>query len=692
MRFIAAALLLLPALAAAQVVSGIAVDRNGIPVPGVVVQLVDSTSAVLGRALSNERGEFRLLAANPGTYRLHTLRIGFRPQVSGALTLVAGETTPAKLVLSSASVTLDTVRVGGASACRMATDSAAATFAVWEQARAALTAAQLTGGRRTIVATTVGYVQNLDPDSRQVRQERTEVHADSGTKPWSAAAPDSLHRTGYIVKDKTGDLTYRAPDVDVLLSSEFVEDHCLRLARADDPALIGVAFEPTDDRRHLAEIRGTLWLDRASAELRNLEYGYANATREQEQIAGGKLTFARLGNGAWVVSRWRIQMPVMEIALVGVRARLEPRLGEIRVTGGELALATAGRDTIWSRAWPYFAGTVVDTKDAPVTDARVSLLGTGVATTTDSAGRFRFESIAPGTYAVEVHTASLDSLGVVNRTLIEFQSVATPVRIHVAPAAQLVAAYCGNFNETTHGVPMSDSTARPAAALCGGVFSGSVMADSTRAPVVGASVVVADLGITVATGADGSFRVDRIPAGAHRIGVRRVGFGALDTTLMFRPGEHVERRIFLSRIVTLDSVVSTAHMTVARQHFVDDINERRRQSLGYTIDSTGMAGRYGLDGVFPSFPRTTVTRGRNGEYSITFPDDRGGQCAAILWVDGTRLDDTSVLRDLIPEDVAAIEVYPNGFIVPAQFMSPKSLCGAIVVWTKRFLSPASVPL
>ena len=48
--------------AGAQTVRGVVTARD-VPMPGVVIQLVDSTSAVVARALSNDRGEFRITAA-----------------------------------------------------------------------------------------------------------------------------------------------------------------------------------------------------------------------------------------------------------------------------------------------------------------------------------------------------------------------------------------------------------------------------------------------------------------------------------------------------------------------------------------------------------------------------------------------------------------------------------------------------
>lgn len=43
------------------------------------------------------------------------------------------------------------------------------------------------------------------------------------------------------------------------------------------PSEIGVAFESIPERMRFAELRSMFWVDRASAELRRLEFQYTNA-------------------------------------------------------------------------------------------------------------------------------------------------------------------------------------------------------------------------------------------------------------------------------------------------------------------------------------------------------------------------------------------------------------------------------
>src|SRR6185503_422343 len=99
--------------AVAQAVRGVIVDHADAPVAGVIVMLLDSRSTIVARALTNESGEFRVGALQPGAYRLRTLRIGFRPSTSEPLTLAAGADVTRRLTLADVPLALDTVRVTG---------------------------------------------------------------------------------------------------------------------------------------------------------------------------------------------------------------------------------------------------------------------------------------------------------------------------------------------------------------------------------------------------------------------------------------------------------------------------------------------------------------------------------------------------------------------------------------------------
>ncbi len=441
-----------PAGVGAQVARGVVVDRGDNPVPGVVVQLVDSARAVVARTLSNERGEFRLLAPAEASYTIATLRIGFRPTQTGPFALRRASDIERRLILSGLSASLDTVRVSGRSVCgRAAADSAAVTFGAWEQVRAALTATELSTGANGVVATTVGYRRTLDPLGMQVRREVVDVKTDSVRQPWGSATVDDLHQRGYI--STLGDSTvYFAPGLDMLVSTTFIEDHCFHLASSRDKTQLGIAFEPTRDRRRIADIRGTLWLDRASAELRALEYRYTNVSVDEEHSgSGGVMEFARMAHGAWVITRWSIRMPVVERRMVtrGFSRRAVSTVPEnvvtaLAVDGGDLALVRRGTDTLWMHAPLTLAGTVRDSASGRgVAGARLALVGTTGQSVSDGAGRFEMPGLLPGEHVLEVRTASLDSLGAVHQMRVTVTDNVPALAVRVPAPTQLVSALCG---------------------------------------------------------------------------------------------------------------------------------------------------------------------------------------------------------------------------------------------------------
>src|SRR5262245_47324203 len=77
----------------AQTVRGKLTDSiSTAPLTGAFLTLVDAQGAERARAITNNAGEFTLTAPTPGTYRIRSKRVGFRPYVSAPLTLGAGET------------------------------------------------------------------------------------------------------------------------------------------------------------------------------------------------------------------------------------------------------------------------------------------------------------------------------------------------------------------------------------------------------------------------------------------------------------------------------------------------------------------------------------------------------------------------------------------------------------------------
>ena len=188
--------LLAPLAARAQTLRGITVDGAGQPVSGVVVMLLDSASQVAARGMTTGSGEFRLTAAHAGTYRLRTLRIGFRPTVSEPRSLGVGSEVSSRVVLSSIPVALDAVRTTAQSVCRGFADSAAATFAVWEQSPRRAHRRRPHGERShdrcdDARATSAHWRILLERGMEQVTKQSVRVSTGYVARPWRELPADS---------------------------------------------------------------------------------------------------------------------------------------------------------------------------------------------------------------------------------------------------------------------------------------------------------------------------------------------------------------------------------------------------------------------------------------------------------------------------------------------------------------------
>ena len=820
----------LPLAARAQTVRGVVLDAGERPIPGVVVLLLDSNSAVAARALSDQRGEFRLGAPRAGTYRMRTLRIGFKPVISAPIAVAASAEVTRRLVLTGLPISLDTIRVVDRNVCRAFTDSGAATYAVWEQIRTALTAAQLTAAARTIFATIIARDQTVGArpgvNDGKVLDQSAVVQTGYVTQPWRAVGADTLRRLGYMYTERDASIVYYAPDLDVLLSSMFVEDHCFKLVserrRADR---IGIAFEPVPDRRSIPEIRGTIWVDRASSELRRLEFRYTHVAPEQEHLAGGDIDFARMRDGTWAISSWNIRMPILE-QILNPGQPPEIRPGSIKTTGGSLVLARRGADTLWMTQPLVLSGRVVDSASGDgVAGARVQLAGTGLADTTDARGRFSIRGVLPGQYAVEIHTASLDSMATSHRAPLSFADAENRLQLRVPNASQLAAAICGSARDSLARGPgmilgraaLRDGSAGSARAarnvaviaewgvaperhsdttaavttrrlevgttsdgsfrLCGlplnttvslraiadsaetadvssiripssrylarveltldrpgelaargAVFTGIVIADSTRAPIIGAEVALPDIGKSVVTDARGAFRITGIPAGEKRIVVRRLGYGAADTHLKFEGRKTVERRIVLGRAVLLEPV-TVSERAIARS--MESFEDNRRVGLGHFMTRAEIAKYDGmtLRTVLQQFTDVRMVNGRTESAWVTSrrapaalcgtppPRAPGGilrtdqaclenhgyyvpftyeaaqgmvpACYAQVYVDGTLMNGVREptepfdVSTIAPERIEAIEFYAGAAQTPPKYSRMGSNCGVLVIWTRR---------
>lgn len=292
--------------ARAQEVAGAFVGAGGTGVPAARVTLQGADGRTVASTLTDEAGRYHLRAPAPGTYVVRGERIGYQLTESAPLALAEGERVEARLVSTEGRVVLDAIAVEAGARCA-GHGTTAETATVWEEVRKALGMVSATAARRQARYTIERFHREIEPSSGALRREQRTTHAGTAEKPFIPAELARLSTHGYI--EPQGDtLVYHAPDADVLLSEAFLEEHCFRLQGA--PAgLIGLAFQPLRGRR-VPDVEGVLWVDRASAELRGLEWTYTRPPIPGPRgVPGGRMDFARLDDGRWITVSWVLRMP-----------------------------------------------------------------------------------------------------------------------------------------------------------------------------------------------------------------------------------------------------------------------------------------------------------------------------------------------------------------------------------------------
>lgn len=432
--------------AGAQTIGGRVLDSaSARPLSGVLVVLLDAGDAARARDLTDADGAYHLSAA-AGEYRIRTLRIGFRPFTTAPLRLASGESTRRDIVIASTPVKLDTVRVLSRNPCRVLDEGGGATGEIWQQARTAITAAQLTALAKGYDAALMTYERTMAPNLVEVKKRAAFLRSGRTLRPWVTLSLDSIDKIGYVFRRGDGAMIYNAPDLEMLLSDDFAGTHCFRVARegVGDGGRVGIAFEPTRERV-VPEISGTVWLDAKTAELQQLEFRYVNIGPDLARgSAGGDMSFARFRNGGWSISRWNIRMPVLEqqvasrlnVGRISTGVGGDTRLIAVQVGGGELVLVTRGSDTLWSGERRRLSGTVVDSatgRGIRGAHVRIEKLNAGV--NADGSGRFSVPDVLPGVYEASV----IDAHGNTHRQRFTFTETETPVVLRVTPPKEGIA-------------------------------------------------------------------------------------------------------------------------------------------------------------------------------------------------------------------------------------------------------------
>lgn len=602
------------------------------PAAGIVTLLLPiSSDSIVARAVTSTRGGFLLRAPAAGRYRLRLLRLGHAPMTIGPIAVANVQTTWPDIMLVDKPTVLATMKVRGRDECRVRPDSGLLVAQLLGEARTALLAsvsASLDGER---ISEYQRFARLEDTRGRLVAPEETLTVNTLSAQPFASLPPDSLARAGYVTAE--GDsVVYFGPDAEVLLSDAFAAGHCFQVvegtgARASS---IGVAFRPVATRRGVVDIRGTLWLDRATSTLQSVEYSYDPTPYDERRAGvGGDVHFARTDGGFWFVSRWTIRMPRVAArrtaAILGPRpiaARTVRVIEGVRRSGGEVVAMYVNDEIAYRRP-------------SLVTAAAVS---------------------------AQLAAAS-------------------------APAPALASASAPAPASTSAASDTSNAAMTATAALLV-----RVRADD-GAVVAGADVRVSMPGTMQSARSDsvGVARFVGLGAGDAELHVRRVGYreGGLQTRL--QTGNNEVAVVVRGSTVTLESMTTFADGNrPARLADVDariargepsavvtraDIDKRNPLVLSQML--RGVAGLRLADssGAMVAISTRGAKLKREG---MMVP------CVMRVMMDGVIMSASVDIDNVIPYAVHAVEVFYGGARVPAQFggIRTDQWCGLIAIWTR----------
>ncbi len=462
--------------------------------PGTSIVLVSPSGVIIAGTISRSDGQYSLQAPTPGRFRVRARRIGFAPDSSDELTFTAGGELHFDPVLKPLATSLQAVTVEGTDRCVVSPGSGAQAFRLWEAVQNALSATIAASGGKQFAFRLGRFERAIDPlTGRIIRGSAWQMRALS-SEPYYSISPDSLAATGFA-KAEGDSSVYFAPDARTLTSEVFAQTHCIRSVQdPTKPEQIGLGFEPVSQTT-LVDVGGVLWLDRASGELRILEYRYelpagsrTQTISSRSESAMGRIEYRRLDNGGWIVDRWIIRVPVQKqernntLSSSGAGGNLTVRSSRVTRTtavweiGGDVTAVLDPSDPGFAQQSEVgdLRGTVtVGPNHVGMPKVELEVASTSTRTqprrqTTGPDGLFAFDSLPEGEYILTAAAPAFDTLN----------TLVAPVPLRISPNTQQTvtitvpsaeegrAALCPAKNSAdaiiVHGLVTDSATGQPA--------------------------------------------------------------------------------------------------------------------------------------------------------------------------------------------------------------------------------------
>ena len=421
----------------AQVVRGTVSDSaSRRPIPGAVLILFDSAGVVLGRNITNERGQYTLAGVSSAR-RLRVQRIGFRPR-DVRIPAATNNVVELSVAMIPLPTFLEPIHVT-ASACPKRSDQGSA-LALLEQARAGLLTTVV--AREAKPASLVLYLYERTMDGTSDKIDRQTVRVDSAYR--IAVSFSAVHdaaafvRRGFMQDGHDGQ-TFYAPDADVLLADAFANGYCFRVMepRRERPNQVGLGFVAADRRRDRVDIDGALWIDTVARALRDIEFRYVGLDPRLERFEpGGQLSFQEMPNGTVMVDRWALRLiGTQNDTLNRIEARRSaPNIRTsfyVHESGGELAHAVWRDSLAWHGTLGTLDARVLTRGGQSARGVQLWLKETPYRARSDSVGRFTMRDLVPGAYSLVREDSALTALHLTIPTDLWFMSKRDTTRVAI---------------------------------------------------------------------------------------------------------------------------------------------------------------------------------------------------------------------------------------------------------------------
>lgn len=206
----------------------------------------------------------------------------------------------------------------------------------------------------------------------------------------------------------------------------------------------------------------------------------------------------------------------------------------------------------------------------------------------------------------------------------------------------------------------------------------------TGAPLVGALVSTAGLGLQGITDAAGVVRLVGLPAGEQSIRAQYLGYAPVTVRVFLDPGEPAEVRLELPvQPIRLAEIRVRARRSDLETRGFEN---RRRAGLGTFVSRDQIARmqpRF-LSDVLRRVAGMQLTP--SGGVGMSRASSRGvgmvhRTCPIQYYVDGTMTMPLQV-DNIRPEDVEGLEIYKGPATIPIAYNKGTAICGVILIWTR----------